>query len=76
MTDCLPDKDYVTRGLAQGWHKLSIGDNLSYHTLTRLIIVLFKMSMSDPVAGATVKWTSGTKYTRFYGLQYKTVTSK
>jgi len=36
MTDYLPEKDYVTRG----WHKLSRGDNPSYHTRTRLIIVL------------------------------------
>jgi hypothetical protein len=34
MTVCLPEKDYVTRG----WHKLSRGDNPSYHTLTRFII--------------------------------------
>jgi len=32
MTDCLTAKDYVTKG----WHKLSTGDNPSYHTLTRL----------------------------------------
>ena len=40
MTDCLPEKDYVTRGPARGWHKLSRVDNPSYHTLTRLIIIL------------------------------------
>jgi len=37
MTACLPEKDYVTRGLARWWHKLSRGDNPSYHTLTRFI---------------------------------------
>jgi len=37
MTVCLPEKDYVTRGIDRGWHKLSRGDNPSYHTLTRFI---------------------------------------
>jgi hypothetical protein len=40
MTVCLAEKEYVTRGLARVWHKLSRGDNPSYHTLTRFIIVL------------------------------------
>jgi len=36
IKDCLPEKDYVTRGFARGWRRLTRGDNPSYHTLTRL----------------------------------------
>ena len=36
MMDCLPWIAYASFG----WHNLSLGDNPSYHTLTRLIIVL------------------------------------
>jgi hypothetical protein len=39
MTDCLPSKVYATLGQALGCHNLSLGDNPSYHTLTKLIIV-------------------------------------
>jgi hypothetical protein len=62
MADCFPEKDYVTRG----WHKLSTGDNPSYHTLTRLIIVLLhRISYSAIIIWSSSNLTTDAKWWPF-----------
>lgn len=36
----------------------------------------YKLTIGDPVDGATIQYTTGSKHTRFYALEYKVTTSK
>lgn len=36
----------------------------------------YRLTIGDPVDGATIQYTTGSKYTRFYAVEYKVTTSK